>query len=189
MQQAELDVEKLPAYDKEHLADYKKMLAAENVLKLAKAKPDGFRQPSHADIDDAQQKVQQYRRDRAAAFLEAYKNLIRQYGVEIKAHFDMLPNGLVKPSLTVKEYDIHKDTMSLKPWSEALEENLATRINCTHEPNDDETVCKVCGLNPENWGADRQGVTEVYIEKQRAKIQEQKVKELEEEEAKKQPKE
>lgn len=176
----EIDETKLCEYDKEHLAAYKKMVTAEQVLVLAKKKPDGFRQPSHADIDDARQVVQEYRRDKSAAFLEAYKKAIVFYGVEIKAHFDMLPNGLVKPSLTVQDYDIHKDLAGVKPWSEALEENLATRTNCTHELNEDETACTACGLNPENWGADRQGVTEAYMAKQREKIQAQKAKELEE---------
>ena len=171
--------EQILGYDKDNLKDYREMQEAEEVLKHAKDK--GFRAPSKKALDKATQIVQDYRRKKAQTFLEEHKTRISYYGVEIKAYFDeefLKQTGMIRPSLTIADFNPFKPIKNVKPWSEAMEENLATRINCTHELNEDETACKHCGLNPENWGTNNEGVTDEYQERQRTKIQEEKEKEL-----------
>lgn len=168
--------EQILGYDKDNLSEYRKCQEAEELL--AHANDKGFRKPSHKQIERAKETVQDYRRKKAQTFLEEHKKRITYYGVEIQAHFEQLGNGLLKPSLRIADFDPFKPLRNMKPWGEALEENLATRINCTHEMNDDETACKHCALNPENWGENNEGVTNEYQDKQRKRIAEEKEHEL-----------
>lgn len=167
--------ENILGYDKDNLADYRAMQEAEKVLEQATKK--GFRKPSNKELEAAKQVVHEYRRNKAATFLEEHKKRITYFGVEIKAYFDLLDNGLMKPSLTIADFNPFKGIENTKPWSEAMEENLATRINCTHQPNEEETACKLCALNPENWGENKEGVTNEYLDKTREKIEAEKAKE------------
>jgi len=168
--------EKIVGYDRDNLVEYRKMQAAEELLKNANAK--GFRKPSNKEIARAKEVVQEYRKKKAETFLEEHKARITYYGVEIKAYFEPLQNGLIKPSLTIADFNPFRELAPVKPWSEAMEENLATRINCKHELNVDDTACKKCGLNPENWGEGKEGVVNDYLDKQREKIAEQKETEI-----------
>lgn len=169
--------EKILEYDKANLAAYRKMQEAGEVLRHANDK--GFRKPSHKQLERATEIVQDYKRTKARTFLEEQKKRTIYYGIEIRAHFEEVRGtGLIKPSLTLGDFDPFKGIAEAKPWSEALEENLAARINCTHKLNEDETACEKCALNPENWGSNNEGVTNDYQDKQRAKIQAEKEKEL-----------
>lgn len=169
--------EQILGYDKDHLAEYRKMQEAEDTLRRANDK--GFRKPNNRQIEKAKEIVQSYRRTKAQTFLEEHKARVKYFGVEIKAHFEEVRGtGLIKPSLIIADFDPFAGVKDMKPWSEAMEENLATRINCTHEMNDDETACKKCSLNPENWGSNNEGVSNEYNDKQRAKIAAEKEKEL-----------
>lgn len=160
--------ERIIGYDKDNLKEYRKYEAAEATLDRMSQK--GVRQPSKKEVEKAKEIVQTYRRKKAETFLEDYKGRIKYYGMEIKASFESLPNGLIRPSLNLGDFNPFKEIENLKPWSEAMEENLATRINCHHELNEDGTVCKHCGLNPENWGSEDEGVSDEYLEKQHERI-------------------
>lgn len=163
----------LVQYDKDNEAGYKKVAAAEELLKKAGAK--GMKQPSRDEIEKAKETIQDYRRTKAQTFLEEHKKRCIHYGVEIRAFFDkdfFDQTGMIRPSITIADFDPYKKVADMKPWSEALEENLATRINCHHELGEDEASCKHCGLNPENWGSDNEGVKDEYQTKQREKIAE-----------------
>lgn len=168
--------EKIVGYDKDHLREYREMQEAQDLL--AHVNDKGFRKPNNRQIAKAKDVVQDYRRLKAKTFLEEHKTRIEYYGVEIKAYFEELPNGLIKPSLTIADYNPFREIAPVKAWSEALEENLAARVNCTHELNEDETACKKCNLNPENWGSNKEGVTDEYHEKQLERIAKQKEIEL-----------
>lgn len=168
--------EKIVEYDKANLKEYRKMQQAESVLAAANIK--GMRKPSNKAIEAAKELIQDYRRKKAETFLEEHKARIAFYGVEIKAHFETLGNGLIKPSLTIADFNPFKETAPVQAWSEAMEENLATRIGCEHEINEDGTVCRKCALNPENWGVDNVGINEDYHAKQRERIETQKEIEL-----------
>lgn len=165
----------LVQYDRDNIAEYEKVREAEDVLRRANQK--GMRKPSNKEITKAKEVIHEYRRTKAQTFLEEHKKRIAYYGVEIKAYFDedfFKQSGMIRPSLTIADFNPHKKIAPTKPWSEALEENLATRINCHHELGEDEANCKHCGLNPENWGGDSEGVKDEYQESQRAKIAEHK---------------
>lgn len=163
-------------YDKDNPKEYAKEQAA--IAVLDRVNQTGFRKSSKKAIAKAKEDLQSYRQRKAETFLEEHKARIKYYGMEIKAYFDELPNGLLKPSLTLADFDPFKELAKTKPWSEALEENLATRINCEHKLNEDGTVCEKCGLNPENWGSDGTGVTNEYQDAQRERIEKQKAIEL-----------
>lgn len=168
--------EKILGYDEANLVEYRKMQEAQEVLDGAKKK--GFRKPSNKELVKAKEIVHEYRRKKAETYLEEHKGRITYYGVEIKAYFETLPNGLIKPSLTIADFNPFKELAPVKPWSEALEENLATRINCNHKLNEDGTVCEKCQLNPENWGSNNEGVSNEYQDGQRERIATQKAREL-----------
>jgi len=168
--------EKIVQYDKDNLSEFRKMQAAEQTL--ARVNQKGFRKPSNKELERAKELVRDYRRKKAQTFLEEHKKRIEYYGVEIKAYFEEMPNGLIKPSLTIADYDPFKAIAAMKPWSEALEENLATRINCTHDLDEDTGSCKKCQLGKDNWGGNNEGVSNEYQDKQRARIAEEKQHEL-----------
>lgn len=169
--------EQILEYDKANLAEYRKMQEAEETLRHANDK--GFRKPNNRQIERAKEIVQDYKRNKARAYLEEHKKRVIYYGVEIKAHFEEVHGtGLIKPSLIIADFNPFKGIAEAKPWSEAMEENLAARINCTHKLNEDETACEKCALNPENWGSNNEGVTNEYQDRQREKIQIEKEKEL-----------
>lgn len=169
--------EQILGYDKDNLVEYRRTQEAEEMLRHANDK--GFRKPSNKQLERAKEIVQNYRRTKAQTFLEEHKKRVTYFGVEIKAHFEEVKGtGLIKPSLIIADFNPWAGIKDMKPWSEALEENLATRINCTHEMNDDDTACKKCNLNPENWGSNNEGVSNDYQDKQRAKIAAEKEREL-----------
>lgn len=169
------DTEQLVQYDRDNKAEYDKVRKAEDLLQ--RAGKDGFKKPTNKEIAHAKEVIHDYRRTKAQTFLEEHKKRIVYYGVEIKAYFDedfFKQSGMIRPSLTIADFNPHKKIAPVKPWSEALEENLVTRINCHHELGEDEASCKHCGLNPENWGGDNEGVADDYQDRQRAKIAEHK---------------
>jgi hypothetical protein len=170
-------------YDLEHKEEYLKSLDAQDLLDKVRKNEKGFRKPGKKAIDAARETLHEYRRVKAERFLKEHTERVKHYGVEIKAFFDedfFRKTGMIKPSLTIADFKPVNDIPEMKPWSEALEDNLAARMNCTHELNEDETVCDRCGLNPENWGDKSEGVADDYLNRQREKIEAQKAKELEE---------
>lgn len=165
--------EQILGYDKDHLAEYREYQAAEELLSDVNKK--GFRKPNNRQIERARETIHEYRRKKAETFLEEHKARISYFGIEIKAHFDELPNGLIKPSISLAPFDPFKQLAPVKPWSEAMEENLATRINCKHKPmEDNDDVCGTCGVARVSWGENNEGVTNEFIDRARAKIDEQK---------------
>lgn len=164
--------ENLVQYDKDNLAEYREYEAAKEVLENKDKK--GFRKPNRRALERAADTMKEYRRKKALAFLEEHKQRCTYYGLEIKAYMEQLPNGLAKPSLHIADFDPFAAMRNMKPWSEALEENLATRLNCTHELDEDTGSCKKCQLGKDNWGSNNDGVTDEYLAKQRERIAEQK---------------
>jgi len=162
-------------YDLDNKKEYDKAIEAAKLLLSSKKK--GFKKAKGGELQKAKETIEAYRKDKSLAYLGAHTEKCRYYGMEIKAYFDkefFEQNGLIKPTITLADFNPNKEVPKMKPWSEALEENLATRINCNHELNDEETVCKHCQLNPENWGENNEGVSNEYNDKQREKIEIQK---------------
>lgn len=144
--------------------------AAKTVLEGAGKK--GFRAPSKKDIAKAQDVLKEDRRVRAEYFITVYEALKEACGIEVGLlGFNMVAPEMYAANIGLKGYTPPKPA-NTKPWSEAKEENLATRINCDHKLNEDATACERCGLNPENWGADNKGVNTDYEKKERARIEE-----------------
>jgi len=162
-------------YDLDNKKEYAKAVEAADLLLSSKKK--GFKKAKGAELQKASDTIRDYQKNKGMAFLEEQKTRSEYYGMEIKAYFDKEffdQNGLIKPTITIADFNPNKEIPKMKPWSEALEENLATRINCSHELNEDETTCKACGLNPENWGENNEGVSNEYNDRQREKIEVQK---------------
>jgi len=171
--------EQILGYDKDNLKEYRAYQEACAIIEKGTTK--GFKRPKYEVMLAADGIIKEYRRKKAATFLEEHKARITYYGVEIKASFDkefFEQTGMIRPTAALADFNPFKGISEMKPWSEALEENLAQRINCTHKLNEDETACETCGLNPENWGFNAEGVTDEYKDKQRAKIQDQKLAEI-----------
>jgi len=162
-------------YEKDHSKEYAKAIGAATLLLHSNKK--GFKKAKGKDLQEANEIVQDYRRNKSLEYLKKHREMSEYYGIEIKAFFDkdfFEQTGMIRPSITVADFNPNKEIENVKPWSEALEENLALRINCNHELNEDETACKHCTLNPENWGDGNEGVSNEYNDKQRAKIEKQK---------------
>lgn len=142
--------------------------AAKTVLEGAKKK--GFRKPTKKQIEGAQNTLKEDRRVRAEFFIAVYEELKEATGIEVGLlGFNMAAPNLYQADIGLKGYTPPKPP-NTKPWSEAKEENLATRINCEHKINEDGTTCEKCGLNPENWGADNKGVSPEYETAERERI-------------------
>jgi len=166
-------------YDLDNKTEYDKVIEAAKLILSSKKK--GFKKAKGGELQKASETIKEYRKNKGLAYLEAHKEKCTYYGMEIKAYFDkefFEQNGLIRPTITIADFNPNKEIPKMKPWSEAMEENLATRINCNHELNTDETVCKHCGLNPENWGENNEGVSNEYNDKQRNKIAEHKEQEI-----------
>jgi len=144
--------------------------AAKTVLDAAQKGKKGFRAPSKKEIQAAQETLKEDRRIRADFFVQIYDVLKEVTGIEVGLlGFNMAAPNLYQADIGLKGYTPPKPPET-KPWSEAKEENLATRINCEHKLAEDGTACEKCGLNPENWGADNKGVSPEYEKAERGRI-------------------
>ena len=140
----------------------------------------GFRKPNKKALRKMQEVEMKERQDRAQAFLKDYQELIKkhglEFGVEVKA-VDMA-HALFQGQLLIKEYK-KPEKQKVTAWSNALRNNLKTRMECKHKLNEEGISCEKCQLPPAEWDDSGTGATEKYI-----KMTENKIKVEEEKEAK-----
>jgi hypothetical protein len=116
--------------------------AAKTVLEGAQKK--GFRAPTKKQIAKAQDTLKEDRKVRAEFFISVYEALKETCGIEVGLlGFNMAAPNTYVADIGLKGYNPPK-APETKPWSEAKEENLATRINCEHKLNEDQTACEKC---------------------------------------------
>jgi hypothetical protein len=133
----------------------------------------GFRTPNKKE-QVKMAKEQEYK-ERAEAFLADYKKLPAKHGIDFKATLKPSDSKL-EAVLELTDYTAPEEPQ-VKPWSEAMQENLDTRINCEHKDTDGNGVCGICGLGVVNWGKDGKGAIKEYIDGQYKKIEKSKERE------------
>lgn len=156
-------------YDTDHAKEFKKAKEADELLANVGVK--GAKQPTKKEVKKAEETVQNYKRDKAKYFLDEYEKLTEYCGIEIDlTGFEMVMPRTYQPKLGIQSKKPKQET---KPWHEALAENLQKRKECQHE-EDDNGICKKCGLGVKHWGTGGMGVTKEYEDTQNVKIEEAK---------------
>ncbi len=122
---------------------------------------------AHKKIQEQQEKE---RRLKAEAFLEAYRKLVQDTGIEWTCELEFTPKA-VSPRLRLAE--ARPPQGEVKSWADAKRENLENRKACPHEKRtDDVRDCNKCGLPEKFWGENDTGATQDYIERTEQKIKE-----------------
>lgn len=138
----------------------------------------GFKKMSDKEIDAKKETMKKYRRALAEAFQAAYEKIREAYEIELYATVQQMQGGPIMPSLQLRRWTKPPEA-STKPWSEAMRENLNTRMDCQHVPDEIDEYCDKCKLPRDAWGKDGKGCSEAYVERQNQKIADQQKKEQE----------
>lgn len=125
----------------------------------------GFRKPK------ALTRKQKEKEEKANNFIEGYKKLCAENGLQLKAIIQHEADGSSKPSMVVAEYQAPQ----LKNWADATAENLEVQKNCRHL-NENNTNCKTCGVRLADQDPSGTGVTEEFIKIKLQKIEDYRAK-------------
>lgn len=158
---------------------------------LANSTKPGFRKANKKALQEAETIVREDFKNRGEAFMEDYRELCKKHGMEIQAEMqpvEGMPKNIAKAGLMLNEY-VEQKQPQMKPWSEAMAENLDLRASTKHILNAEGDKCEVSGLpvfveidgkSVRAWGENDYGVSEEYRTYMIDKIEEQKKKEAEE---------
>lgn len=150
---------------------------------LSQANKKGFRKPNKKLIHEADKVLRQDFTDRGNNFMERYRALCEETGLEIKAKIEPvegMPENIAKAGLTLAEY-VKPTEPETKKWSIAAAENLALRKGCEHVEHAEGNICEKCGLAIQNWHPSGTGVAEEYEAQMLEKIKGWQEEELKEE--------
>ncbi len=167
-----------------------KVIDAETLL--ANSGKAGFRKANKKDIAKAKEIIKEDRNKRAKDFLAEYKEVCKKHGIEVKAQMEQVEGmPAVRAGLYLDEY-VERVAPEMKPWSEAMAENLDARSICEHKLHSEGGRCEKCGLEKFKeidgeavpaWGDKGKGVTSEYRKEILRLIEVQKKEEAEKEAA------
>lgn len=142
----------------------------------------GFKKMSDKEIEGKRDTMKKYRKALAEAFQAAYEKLKEDYEIELFATIQQIPGGPLLPALQLRRWTKPAPQAEMKPWSEAMRENLNTRMDCEHKPDEIDEYCDLCKLPRDAWGETGKGCSAAYIDRQNTKIAAQQEKERTEKE-------
>lgn len=134
----------------------------------------GFRKLTAGDKQKLSNKVQELAKQLADEYIARYKEQCEFFGMEWKA--EMVPDpytGAALARIMLRPYK-KAEKPNVKPWHEAMAENLKVRADCEHVLHDEGNACEKCGLAPQNWGENGKGVSATYFSDMREKIEAEK---------------
>jgi len=134
----------------------------------------GFRTPNKKEQERLAMEADY--KERATAFLADHRINVKKHRIDFKATLKPSDSAL-QSVLELTEAELEPE-QEVKPWSEAMQENLDVRTACKHEDNEGNGVCTKCNLGKTNWGENGVGATEEYIKDQYAKIEKSKKREV-----------
>lgn len=162
------------------------------VAKLADLKEDleqsrkatGFRKLTKKNEQALSNKIQELALEIANEYMARYEALCKMFGMEIRAVMRVNP---AQPNISQAVTELKPyapKPKNIKPWHEAMADNLHTRAKCEHVEHAEGDKCEKCGLPKfatfgedepiKAWGAKGKGVTAEYLAKQKERIEQEK---------------
>lgn len=168
------ELETKPLTDEEVVKLHKRVLAIEEIL-AAQNKP-GAKKEKEKTINELKAEYQAKNQKLGVEFMARYNALVQFMGIEVRAVMETNPYQPNVAQAVTRMQPYREKEKKTKPWHEAMADNLHTRAACEHVEHAEGELCEKCGLPVVNWGKSNKGVSQEYLERQRARIEEEKKK-------------
>lgn len=147
-------------------------------------KATGFKKLTKKSEQTLSNKIQEVALEIANEYMARYEALCKLFGMEIRAVMRVNPMQPNMAQAVTELKPFSPKPKNIKPWHEAMADNLHTRAKCVHVEHAEGDKCEKCGLPKfvpfgedeavPAWGEKGKGVTAEYLAKQKERIEQEK---------------